>query len=207
VTLKRVKLDKVDVILPVKDEPYLPILLEEIKDCGLECYEVHVRTEAGLSNAVLAGVRDSHGDAVIILDADGSHQPAHLEMMLAALRVYDVVIGSRYITGAETNDSLTRQFISACFCWLSHYLLGLRVRDTMSGFVAVRRRVFEELNLNPKGYKFALEIMVKGRGKYRFAEVPIIFEKRQAGVSKADWRQALTTLRFIGSLFMWELSN
>jgi len=35
--------------------------------------------------------------------------------------------------------------------------------------------------------------------------VPIIFEKRQAGRSKADWRQALTTLRFIGSLFMWKI--
>jgi dolichol-phosphate mannosyltransferase len=72
--------------------------------------------------------------------------------------------------------------------------------DPMSGFFALRREVWERADrLNPVGYKIALELFVKGRCT-RAAEVPIHFETRFAGESKAGAREFVHYLRHLWRL-------
>jgi dolichol-phosphate mannosyltransferase len=190
----------ISVVIPVKNEPYLPTLLGQ-----LEGYEVLVQREPGLANAVLHGVKLCTGEAIVVLDADGSHNPKYVPEMLKHLAWADVVVGSRYVRGGGTEDYFVRMLISRLFCKFARFILRIHVNDCMSGFVVARREVFEQLNLKPFGYKFLLEIIVQSKGKFRVAEYPVVFEKRKMGLSKTGAGQLIRTFAFIMKLWMENL--
>ena len=129
------------VILPVKNEPYLPVMLKQ-----LEGYEVLVQCELGLANAVLHGVKLAHGEAIVILDADGSHNPKYIPQMLEQLENYDIVVGSRYVRSGGTEDYFVRMLLSRLFCKVARFILRIDVNDCMSGFIVAKRVVFESFN-------------------------------------------------------------
>ena len=194
---------KATVIIPTKNEPYLPTLLKQLSN-----YEVLVQTEPGLANAVLHGVKKAHGEALVVLDADGSHNPKYIPAMLKLLdQGYDIVIGSRYTHGGKTEDTYMRQILSRFFNQLGRVILQINVKDNMSGYIVARRIVFEQFNLKPLGYKILLEILVKNQGRFRVVEFPIIFEKRKLGQSKTGLGQAIKTLTFIIKLKIEALTS
>lgn len=156
-----------------------------------------------MASAVLSGVKRSSGKVIAVLDGDGSHNPASLPSMIRLLSEYSIVVGSRYVAGGATEDYPVRQFLSRLFCMFARALLKLNVKDAMSGFIVAKREVFESVQLNPLGYKYALELLVKSAGKFRVAEYPIVFEKRKMGVSKTGVTTAMTTVALIGRLWLW----
>jgi len=194
---------KVSVILPVKDEPYLPQMIDRIKRV-IPC-DVHVQREPGLANAVLRGVKASIGDVVCVLDADGSHNPSYLPAMIQRLSEADIVVGSRYVRGGGTQDYFMRMLLSRLFCKFARALLRLKVNDNMSGFVVAKREVFEQHHYQPLGYKFILELLVKGRDKFTVVEYPVVFEKRKMGLSKTGFGQGIKTFMFILKLWIWSV--
>lgn len=197
----------ISVVLPVKYEPYLPRLQKHIRDCleFAEPYEILVQKELGLSTAVLYGVKNSNGESLVIMDADGSHNPKYIRKMVSKLNSYDIIVGSRYVNGGGTEDHFVRQLISLLFCKFARTVLGLKINDTMSGFIAFKKDVFKHLNLRPFGYKFALEMMLKSKGKFKVYEVPVFFERRKMGYSKTGIIEGIRTLVFIFKLWLWRL--
>lgn len=196
---------RVSVIIPCKNEPFLPFLLEQISLNLTQLCEVKIQREKGLSNAVLQGIRHSVGDVVVVMDADGSHNPRCVPAMVDKLAFCSVVVGSRYVEGGKTNDYVLRRFVSRFFCKLARFLLDLDIKDTMSGFIVAKKWVFKQLDLRPFGYKFGLEIMVKGKGWLDIREFPVVFEKRVMGYSKTGLLQGLKTFACIFRLFLWRL--
>lgn len=190
----------ISVIIPCKNEPYLRKLLDDISLSLKVPYETKVQTEQGLGNAVLCGVRSSVGDAVAILDADGSHAPKYLPNMVRLLSEYDIIIGSRYICGGSTEDYFVRMLLSRLYCKIAKFLFRLEVNDSMSGYIVAKREVFKALTLKPMGYKLLLEILVKADGKFKIIEYPVRFEKRKIGLSKTGFGQGILTLIFIFKL-------
>lgn len=185
------------VVIPAKNEPYLTTLLKQLPPA-----EIHIQTEQGLGHAVLKGIHNSHGNIIAVLDADGSHPPRYISAMEKLTQKYDIVIGSRYIAGGATHDPFTRKIISRCYCAFAQALFKLKVSDCMSGFIVAKKTVYQNTQLNPLGYKFGLELLVKARRKYTVAEYPIVFEQRKMGRSKTSFGQALQTFVFIAKLFV-----
>jgi dolichol-phosphate mannosyltransferase len=71
----------------------------------------------------------------------------------------------------------------------------------MSGFAAVRRKVYEKIRLNPIGFKINTELLYRAkRFGFRATEVPIVFEERKFGRSKTNLKEGLKTLKFIFKL-------
>jgi len=196
----------ISVIIPVKNEPYLNFLLSDISLSLKGPYETKIQTEQGLGNAVLCGVRSSVGDVIAVLDADGSHNPVYLPSMVKLLSEYDIVIGSRYVHGGSTEDYTLRMLISRLYCKVAKFLFNLKVNDPMSGFIVAKKSVFNSLTLNPVGYKFGLEILVKSKGKFKVLEYPVNFEKRKMGLSKTGVGQGFKTLAFILKLRLTQWS-
>jgi len=62
------------------------------------------------------------------------------------------------------------------------------VRDSTSGFFAIRRTVIEGRKLNPIGFKIGFEVMARGRYK-KAVEVPYVFRDRELGKSKFGQRE------------------
>lgn len=143
--------------------------------------------ERGLATAALAGARAADGDTVVVMDADLQHPPETVPHLVEAIEAgADVAVGSRRVAdGSMATMGPLRRSIS----WGAELLartLFRRVRgigDLQSGFFAVRREVFEDAELDPRGYKILLELLVVGAWD-EAVEVGYVFEDRKHGASK-----------------------
>jgi dolichol-phosphate mannosyltransferase len=148
-----------------------------------------VRTEdPGLSQSVVEGFRRARSDIFLVMDADFSHPPALIPVMLGGIRAgNDLVIGSRYMEGGGIKKwPLKRRVISLGATFLGR-LLFPEIHDPVSGFFAVKRSVVEHAPLRPRGYKILLEVLGKGSWK-KALEVPFEFIDRATGSSKLGSR-------------------
>lgn len=128
-------------------------------------------------------------DAIIEMDADGSHDAADLPRLIEAAQHADVVIGSRYVPGGGTAGwSPARERLSRAGNLYARRLLGMPFRDSTAGFRLYRRRVLEAIDLNEvtsDGYGFQIEMVWRAwLGGFTVREVPIVFTERRAGSSK-----------------------
>jgi dolichol-phosphate mannosyltransferase len=161
-------------------------------------------SERGLSSAVIHGIRESHSEHVLVMDADLSHPPEDIPRFLQRLREgADFVVGSRYVDGGSTDAAW------GVFRWLNSQIATLLARgltdikDPMAGFFAFPRRILDAAPpLLPLGYKIGLEILVKGNCR-RVIEIPIAFSDRTKGESKLTLRQQVYYLQHLSRLYQF----
>lgn len=157
---------------------------------------VHIHRRAkklGLGTAYLAGFRwaiEQKYDLIMEMDADFSHDPAHIPQFLRAAEAADVVLGSRYREGKVTiiNWPISRLILSYYANWYARFVTGLPVWDATGGFKCFRRKVLETIDLSSvksNGYAFQIEMSFRAwkRG-FRIVEIPIVFVDRTEGTSK-----------------------
>jgi dolichol-phosphate mannosyltransferase len=162
------------------------------------------KTDRGLSQAVLDGLKRSQRDLVVIMDADLSHPPEKIPELLTALKNgAEVAVGSRFTDGGSTAEDW------GPFRWLNSrvatfFALPLTtISDPMSGFFAMRRSTLNTgRDLDPIGYKILLEIIVKCRCRYIF-EVPIHFDNRHLGRSKLSVNEQFNYFRHLRRLYIF----
>lgn len=154
-----------------------------------------------LSLSVIEGIRLCRFDRLVVMDADLSHPPERIADLLAALDAdCDMVIGSRYAPGGLIDRTWSRWRVLNSRLATSLALPLVNCSDPMAGFFATDRRALPDLQeLQPLGYKIALELMV--RGQLRVKELPIDFRDRSLGSSKMNWRQQLNFLRHLYRLY------
>jgi dolichol-phosphate mannosyltransferase len=158
----------------------------------------------GLSGAVLHGFMLASGDILVVMDADLQHPPEALPALIEPLmaRRADFVIGSRRVAGSTIVDAWGpwRHLNSTLARWLAAPLTP-GIRDPLSGFFALRRATWEQAeNLNPLGYKIALELLCKCPIN-KVAEIPIQFGIRRHGSSKLTVGQRTRYLRHLIRLY------
>jgi len=155
--------------------------------------------KAGLASAVMAGFAAANGDVLLVMDADLSHPPEVVPKVLDAVGAgADLAVGSRYVAGGGIEDwPLKRQVVSRVACLMGNVLVP--VRDSTSGFFAIRRSVIDGVKLNPIGFKIGFEVMARGRYK-RAVEVPYVFRDRELGSSKFGQRQVAQYLVQLGQV-------
>lgn len=145
----------------------------------------------GLGPAVIDGFADATGDVLACIDADLQHDPAILPKMLQELQNgADVVVGSRHVDGGSTGEwDRFRRLQSWIATRTAQWLLGIRLKDPMSGYFLLSRKDFDEVkdDLNAKGFKILLEILA-GLGTAEIKEVPYTFRLRRKGESKLSSR-------------------
>lgn len=128
-------------------------------------------------------------DYIFQMDADLSHDPKELPKMIKNLENYDLVIGSRYITGGDIkNWSLARRLISRGGSIYSQIIAGLPISDPTAGFVGWKRETLQKINLNDirsNGYAFQIEMKFNAhKNNAKIKEIPITFTDREFGASK-----------------------
>ena len=155
----------------------------------------------GLASAVLDGFARARAPVLVVMDADGSHPPATVPALVAAVAAggAEMALGSRAVPGGESPGlTLPRRVVSRAAQGLARPVTD--VHDPMSGFFAVRRDVVARERLAPVGYKIALELIVKCRPR-PLVEVPFVFGPRLAGESKLGRREMVNYLRHVGRLY------
>lgn len=152
---------------------------------------VHRKTERGRGSAGVAGFKFAvakKADLVVEMDADFSHHPRFLPVLLEAARNADIVIGSRLVKGGgEQGRSFLRFLITRAANFYIRLILGLKIRDCTSGYRIFHRKVLEAIELDSlesNGPAIVQEVLWRCKKKnFKFAEVPILFEERRAGKS------------------------
>lgn len=158
---------------------------------------LHRPAKQGLGPAYLAGfawARERGYDAVVEIDADGSHQPEQLPALLAAADAgegADVVIGSRWVPGGSVHNwPARRKVLSVGANVYARYALGIPVRDATAGFRVYRLSALQLMNtadVASQGYCFQIDLTVRAIEQgLRVIEVPIAFVEREEGTSKMN---------------------
>nr|WP_237686480.1 polyprenol monophosphomannose synthase [Arthrobacter jiangjiafuii] len=158
-----------------------------------QVHVLHRKGKEGLGAAYIAGFRwglERDYDVLVEMDADGSHKPEQLPLLLAAAEDgADLVIGSRWVPGGSVvNWPLHRKILSRGGSTYSRLMLGVRVRDITAGYRAFRRTTLERLDLGAVesvGYGFQVDMTFRvARLGLQIREVPITFVEREFGASK-----------------------
>ena len=154
---------------------------------------LHRKGKLGLGTAYLAGFRwgiERNFDWLFEMDADFSHDPAHLPDFIRALENHDLVLGARYLEGRVTvvNWPIARLLLSYFANVYARFVTGLPVSDSTSGFKAFRRQALQAVNLDrveSEGYAFQIEVSFRAwRKGFTIGEIPIVFADRTLGESK-----------------------
>lgn len=180
---------------------------DELAAADTQVHVLHRPGKQGLGAAYLAGfawAREQGYDAVVEMDADGSHAPEELSRLLDALAEADAVLGSRWIKGGVvSNWPLRRLMLSRGANLYTRLALGIPVKDATGGYRAYRLATLDKIDESlvvSQGYCFQIDLAWRTyRDGLRVVEVPITFADRERGVSKmssavmseALWRVAV----------------
>lgn len=170
----------------------------------------------GLGTAYIAGFRwalEQGHDFVFEMDADFSHDPAHLRQFLQAIEDADLVLGSRYRNGKVTvvNWPIKRLLLSYFANVYARLVTGLPVWDATGGFKCFRRHVLEAIDLThvrSNGYAFQIEMSFRAwRKHFRIVEIPIVFVDRTEGQSKMSKAIVREAIWMVWRLRFWALKR
>lgn len=161
----------------------------------------------GLASAFNRGIIESRGKIVGWMDADMCMPPSLLPAMIEKLADYDIVVGSRYAPGGIDDRALLRVLSSRLINGLASLVLGFGIRDYDSGFVVVRRSVFDKVSIIPTGYgAYFMEFLYTCRKKgLTVYEMPYVFKDRAKGVSKSApsmYRFFKTGMQYVARIFL-----
>ncbi|KGM09265.1 polyprenol monophosphomannose synthase [Cellulomonas bogoriensis] len=171
-------------------------IAEDLAQDDPAVHVMHRTGKQGLGTAYVAGflwALERGYDVVVEMDADGSHKPEQLPLILEALDDGEpgpsLVIGSRWVRGgAVENWPRHREVLSRGGNTYTRLCLGIPVRDATAGFRAYRASALRAIPLTEvasQGYCFQVDMawrVVRTGGAVR--EVPITFVERTEGHSK-----------------------
>ena len=207
--------DRLDVLVVDDGSPDgTGAVVDGIKATNPRVDVIHRERKLGLGTAYRTGfkwalARDYR--FVFEMDADFSHDPAHLSHFLEAIQGADLVIGSRYRNGRVTvvNWPVGRLLLSYLANVYARVVTGLRLFDSTAGFKAFRREVLEAIELDDvrsSGYAFQIEMNFRAWKKgFRIVEIPIVFVDRTEGESKMSKKIVREAVWMVWRLRWWSI--
>jgi dolichol-phosphate mannosyltransferase len=189
-------------------------IVDHIKAANPRVDVIHRPNKLGLGTAYIEGFKWAlarHYEFVFEMDADFSHDPAHLPQFLEALEGADLVLGSRYRNGRVTvvNWPIGRLLLSYAANVYARVVTGLQLFDSTGGFKCFRRAVLEALELDAvrsSGYAFQIEMNFRTWKKgFRIAEIPIVFVDRTEGQSKMSKKIVREAVWMVWRLRWWSI--
>jgi len=202
------KTPEVSIILPAYNEaPTIDKVIQRIKDVLEDKFEFEILVindnskddtsavaektgvriishpyNIGNGAAIKTGIRNARGNVLVMLDADGQHDPDDIPRLLALIGNYDVVVGAR----TRTSDSaIHRNIANQIYNWLASYVSGRKIEDLTSGFRAIKKPVARGfVYLLPNGFSYPTTITLATIRSGRSITFVPIETKRRVGKSK-----------------------
>ena len=188
----------------------------KVRDLQSKFENLHLEVrekKLGLGTAYIYGFKwalNRNYDRIIQMDADLSHNPKDLAMMVKNLDDNDLVIGSRYINGISVvNWPLRRLMLSYGANTYSRMITGMPIMDGTGGFKAWKSEVLKNIDLDSvrsQGYSFQIEMNFRAWIKgYKLKELPIIFSDRTIGQSKMSKKIVYEAIFMVWRLRIWKI--
>ena len=164
-----------------------------------ECDNIHLlhrQNKRGLTSALNDGINKSTGDIVVWMDCDFQMPPSVVPKLVEKVESgFDAAIGSRYVGDGkdlrynQTVDhkkiTLIHTYLSLAICRFTTFLFSSSQTDWTSGFIAIRRDLFNRIDLfGDYGEYFMYLIHHLENSGYRIIEIPYELGVRIHGDSK-----------------------
>lgn len=143
----------------------------------------------GYGSAFLQGFPFVTGNVIVMMDADGSHNPKDIPKLIAKIKAgNEYVMASRYAPGGRSeDDTWFRFFGNKLFTWITNIIHGTKVTDSLYLFTAITKTGLDRLHLSSMGFEFCTEIIVRAhQAGLKFTEVPVTERARFTGKSKVN---------------------
>lgn len=141
----------------------------------------------GKGAALRSGFAAATGEIIVMLDADGSTDPAEIPAFVGALLAgADFAKGSRFLQGGGTADMpIYRQWGNGLFVWIVRTLFGGQYTDLCYGYNAFWSWVVRELHLDGDGFEIETIMNIRAlRIGLHVAEVPSFEAERVYGAGR-----------------------
>lgn len=159
-----------------------------------------------LSSAIYEWIQLTQYNYNIVLDIDWQHNFWDITKILWELKLgKDLVIWSRYIDNQKIfNNNKLRQIISKIWILITRPL-SKWIKDSLSWFFWLDKRIIGFNNPYLIWYKFLLEIIVRWTCD-RYSEVPIEFGDREQWKSKFWVKEIIRFLQLVARLYIYKIS-
>lgn len=153
----------------------------------------------GSATKTLMGYAMEKGfDAIIMMDADFSHDPKILPVIAQLLEKNDFVTGSRYVPGGKCEYGFYRTLVSKAANWGARHIAGIPLRECTTAYRGFKTSLLKKLPLNEiksNGYSFQVEVLFHiVQHTDKIAEFPIVFADRVLGESKINKKEMLMSV-------------
>jgi len=165
-------------------------LLGKISDIKVINHSVN----SGYGAALKSGIRESQGDYVLIIDADGTYPTESLPELISQKDNYDMVVGAR--TNPQSQIPILRRPAKWVLNRLASYLVGTKIPDLNSGLRIIKKDILMKfIHFLPDGFSFTTTItMAFLTNGYQIKYFPINYYKRKG---KSKIRPIRDTLNFV----------
>jgi glycosyltransferase involved in cell wall biosynthesis len=157
----------------------------------------------GKGAALRVGFAAASSDVVVMLDADGSMDPAEIGSYVVLIeRGFDIVKGSRFCCGGGSHDiTFVRAIGNRILLGMANILFRTKWTELCYGYIALRRSSIGQLKLHADGFEIETQICVRAAvAGLAIAEIPSQELARRVGAShlrafRDGWRALRTMLR------------
>lgn len=136
------------------------------------------RPNTDLGSSLKEGIANAHGDFLLMMDADLSHNPNDIPRLLSKKQEADIIIGSRFVRGGTAELHWKRRFLSRLYNELTSLVTGIPVKDITTGFKIYRREKIKNITLVTNGFGLHVELPIKAYFQgATLLELPIHYER------------------------------
>ncbi len=159
---------------------------------------IKFRKNFGQTAALDAGIKNSSGEIILMLDADGQNPPSEIPKLLEKMKEgYDVVSGWRY----KRKDTSAKKFVSRGANLLRKLLINDQIHDSGCTLKAYKKECFQDVDLHGEMHRF-IPAILRWHG-FKIAEVQVEHRQRTTGKTKYNWKRILKGLIDMVSVWFW----
>jgi dolichol-phosphate mannosyltransferase len=162
-----------------------------------KCVYINRENGNGYGDAIRTGVRKASNKYLVVMDADGSHNPDDIIKFYEAIeKGYDLIIGSRYIAGGNSHNGLILKLMSYALNVTYRMFFNIEAKDISNSFRMYHTEQLKSLILECSNFDIVEEIIIKLSlfiSPFKLLEVPIFFNQRKYGESKRDLLKFILT--------------
>jgi dolichol-phosphate mannosyltransferase len=153
---------------------------------------IYINREKGntYGDAIRTGISKASNKYIVIMDADGSHNPNDIVRFYAEIENgFDLIIGSRYINGGNSCNGVILKAMSYVLNMTYRFFFKINARDISNSFRMYKSEQLKALTLECNNFDIVEEIIIKLSkhfSRLRILEIPIFFDQRKHGKSKRD---------------------
>lgn len=139
---------------------------------------------------------------IILMDADGQHDPVEIPKFLELLQTNDMVFGSRYVgEGMPFWRLLGNRLLNKTCAWL----FGLQLHDVWCGYRAFKASIYPQIAWLSADYSVDVEMAIRvgvNRLKHQEHFVGIIYHDKGSYTGTS----VLDGIKLLMELFIWKLT-